>query len=60
MWSFGVKKLNEKSQKKRRLNTKLECHMTGFHTFPYKFSTFIYIYIYICMYVCMYVCNDWF
>ena len=54
MWSFGVKKLNEKSQKKRRLNTKLECHMTGFHTFPYKFSTFIYIYIY--MYVCMYVC----
>ena len=41
-------------KKKKRLNKKLERHMTGSHAFPYKIS--VYIYIYICVCVCMYVC----
>ena len=44
-WVTVKKSLMEKGKKK--LNTILECHVTGPHAFSHEVCTFLYIYIYI-------------
>ena len=44
-WIIDIEKLNERG--KKRLNTKLERHLTRSHVLLHNISTFIYIYIYI-------------
>ena len=43
-----------KRGKKKKLNAKLEHHMTKPYAFSHEVSAFIYIYIYIYMYVYLY------
>ena len=40
-----------KEVKKKKLNTKLECHLAGPHALSHEVSTFIYINIYIYIYI---------
>ena len=41
-----IVKKNLMKRGKKRLNTKLECHMAEPHTLSHEVSAFIYIYIY--------------
>ena len=42
---LGNSKKNLIKEVKKRLNVRLECHLTGPHVLPHKVTVYIYIYI---------------